>query len=95
MCFREYYFLEIVVYKILKNKNNFASNNFIQDLNQMLIKFIFHQVDGPKDLKRAIELNKEVYNFLSTAGAKYGVGFWKPGSGIIHQVGFYFYCTCF
>lgn len=27
-----------------------------------------------------------MYNFLSTAGAKYGVGFWKPGSGIIHQV---------
>ncbi|XP_071541241.1 aconitate hydratase, mitochondrial-like [Panulirus ornatus] len=44
------------------------------------------QIDGPKDLKRAIELNKEVYNFLSTAGAKYGVGFWKPGSGIIHQI---------
>jgi hypothetical protein len=32
-------------------------------------------------------VNAEVYNFLSTAGAKYGVGFWKPGSGIIHQVG--------
>ena len=32
-------------------------------------------------------MNKEVYNFLATAGAKYGVGFWKPGSGIIHQVG--------
>ena len=32
------------------------------------------------------ELNKEVYNFLASAGAKYGVGFWKPGSGIIHQV---------
>ena len=29
---------------------------------------------------------KQVYNFLSTAGAKYGVGFWKPGSGIIHQI---------
>jgi aconitate hydratase len=28
----------------------------------------------------------QVYNFLSSAGAKYGVGFWKPGSGIIHQV---------
>lgn len=27
-----------------------------------------------------------MYNFLATAGAKYGVGFWKPGSGIIHQV---------
>lgn len=44
------------------------------------------QIDGPKDLKRAIEMNKEVYNFLATAGSKYGVGFWKPGSGIIHQI---------
>lgn len=32
------------------------------------------------------EVNEEVYNFLASAGAKYGVGFWKPGSGIIHQV---------
>ncbi len=32
------------------------------------------------------EVNHEVYNFLASAGAKYGVGFWKPGSGIIHQV---------
>ncbi|KOB63383.1 Aconitase, mitochondrial, partial [Operophtera brumata] len=31
-------------------------------------------------------MNKEVYKFLETAGAKYGVGFWKPGSGIIHQI---------
>lgn len=38
------------------------------------------------DLKAAKDVNAEVYNFLSTAGAKYGVGFWKPGSGIIHQV---------
>ncbi|RXG52866.1 putative aconitate hydratase, mitochondrial, partial [Armadillidium vulgare] len=38
------------------------------------------QIDGPKDLQRAKELNKEVYNFLATAGSKYGVGFWKPGS---------------
>lgn len=44
------------------------------------------QVSGPTDLARAKDINKEVYNFLSTAGAKYGVGFWKPGSGIIHQV---------
>lgn len=29
--------------------------------------------------------NKEVYDFLASSGAKYGVGFWKPGSGIIHQ----------
>lgn len=44
------------------------------------------QIDGVKDLKRAKEINKEVYEFLESAGAKYGVGFWKPGSGIIHQV---------
>lgn len=31
-------------------------------------------------------MNEEVYTFLKTAGAKYGVGFWHPGSGIIHQV---------
>jgi len=44
------------------------------------------QVEGGKDLARAKDINKEVYNFLATAGAKYGVGFWKPGSGIIHQI---------
>jgi aconitate hydratase len=41
---------------------------------------------GPEDLAAAKELNSEVYNFLATAGAKYGVGFWKAGSGIIHQI---------
>ncbi|KAM3959226.1 LOW QUALITY PROTEIN: mitochondrial aconitase 1 [Aphomia sociella] len=44
------------------------------------------QIGGVKDLARAKDLNKEVYKFLETAGAKYGVGFWKPGSGIIHQI---------
>ncbi|XP_078093750.1 aconitate hydratase, mitochondrial [Mustelus asterias] len=44
------------------------------------------QIGGEKDLARAKEMNEEVYNFLATAGAKYGVGFWKPGSGIIHQI---------
>lgn len=44
------------------------------------------QLGGVKDLARAKDTNKEVYNFLSTAAAKYGVGFWKPGSGIIHQI---------
>jgi aconitase A len=39
-----------------------------------------------KDLERAKDKNKEVYDFLATAGAKYGMGFWKPGSGIIHQI---------
>jgi aconitate hydratase len=44
------------------------------------------QVGGDKDLARAKDINKEVYDFLATATAKYGIGFWKPGSGIIHQV---------
>jgi aconitate hydratase len=39
-----------------------------------------------KDLARANETNKEVYDFLRTAGQKYGIGFWGPGSGIIHQI---------
>ncbi|RAL61981.1 hypothetical protein DID88_002470 [Monilinia fructigena] len=38
------------------------------------------------DLTRAIDINKEVYDFLSTSCAKYNIGFWKPGSGIIHQI---------
>ncbi|SJM84497.1 Aconitate hydratase, mitochondrial [Zygosaccharomyces bailii] len=44
------------------------------------------QVGGEKDLARAKSLNKEVYDFLATATAKYNMGFWKPGSGIIHQI---------
>jgi len=44
------------------------------------------QVGGAKDLARAESINKEVYDFLSTACAKYNIGFWKPGSGIIHQI---------
>jgi aconitase A len=42
---------------------------------------------GKADLELANKVNKEVYDFLSSAGSKYGIGFWKPGSGIIHQVG--------
>lgn len=38
------------------------------------------------DLNTANIVNKEVYDFLSSAGAKFGMGFWKPGSGIIHQI---------
>merc|ERR1712179_326887 len=44
------------------------------------------QIEGQKDLARAKDINSEVYNFLATSGAKYGVGFWKPGSGIIHRI---------
>lgn len=44
------------------------------------------KVGGEEDLRKAVDVNQEVYNFLATASAKYGVGFWKPGSGIIHQI---------
>lgn len=44
------------------------------------------QLGGEKDLARANEINKEVYDFLSTSCAKYNIGFWRPGSGIIHQI---------
>jgi aconitate hydratase len=37
------------------------------------------------DLKTAIDVNSEVYSFLSSVCTKYGIGFWKPGAGIIHQ----------
>ncbi|MDR1584014.1 MAG: aconitate hydratase [Prevotellaceae bacterium] len=38
------------------------------------------------DIELAINTNKEVYDFLKTVSNKYGIGFWKPGAGIIHQV---------
>lgn len=38
------------------------------------------------DLQHAQITNKEVYDFLSSSAAKYGIGFWRPGSGIIHQI---------
>ncbi|MCP5464358.1 MAG: aconitate hydratase [Deltaproteobacteria bacterium] len=43
-------------------------------------------VGAEKDMEIANSENKEVYNFLSSVGQKYGAGFWKPGAGIIHQV---------
>ena len=44
------------------------------------------RTEAKSDTKLAIYENNEVYNFLESASAKYGVGFWKPGAGIIHQV---------
>ena len=44
------------------------------------------RVEGGQDLQESLGENSEVYNFLRTAAAKYGVGFWGPGAGIIHQV---------
>ena len=41
---------------------------------------------GEADTKLALYENNEVYKFLESASRKYGIGFWKPGSGIIHQV---------
>src|SRR4051812_21288208 len=44
------------------------------------------RVGADIDLRSAIDVNSEVYEFLRSVSAKYGIGFWKPGSGIIHQV---------
>ena len=44
------------------------------------------KVDGLEDLRTALDTNKEVYDFLESVSNKYGIGFWKPGAGIIHQV---------
>ncbi|MFZ9581269.1 MAG: aconitase family protein, partial [Ilumatobacteraceae bacterium] len=47
---------------------------------------ILAKVGAKIDLGVAIDDNREVYDFLKTVSAKYGIGFWGPGSGIIHQV---------
>ncbi len=44
------------------------------------------RVNADKDMKTALDSNREVYDFLDSVSARYGVGFWKPGAGIIHQV---------
>jgi len=44
------------------------------------------EVGSAKDLLSAENENKEVYDFLASVSNKYGIGFWKPGAGIIHQV---------
>jgi len=43
-------------------------------------------ISAKVDLNKANETNREVYDFLSTVSNKFGIGFWKPGAGIIHQV---------
>jgi aconitate hydratase len=47
---------------------------------------IVAKTEGKTDLNKAVTDNQEVYNFLSSISNKYGIGFWKPGAGIIHQV---------
>ncbi|HEY1259290.1 MAG TPA: aconitate hydratase [Stellaceae bacterium] len=44
------------------------------------------RVEGAQDLRESLAENQEVYDFLRSAAAKYGLGFWGPGAGIIHQV---------
>ncbi|TXE12225.1 aconitate hydratase [Algoriphagus aquimarinus] len=44
------------------------------------------EVGADQDLTKAKDKNKEVYDFLASVSNKYGLGFWKPGAGIIHQV---------
>ncbi len=44
------------------------------------------KIGADKDLQEAINTSSEVFNFLASVSNKYGIGFWKPGAGIIHQV---------
>jgi len=44
------------------------------------------KIGADKDLQNAINTSSEVFNFLASVSNKYGIGFWKPGAGIIHQV---------
>ena len=47
---------------------------------------ILAKLGASKDLQDSINKNNEVFNFLASVSNKYGIGFWKPGAGIIHQV---------
>lgn len=47
---------------------------------------ILAHTDGITDLAASLKNNKEVFDFLESVSNKYGIGFWKPGAGIIHQV---------
>ncbi|HMD04899.1 MAG TPA: aconitase family protein, partial [Candidatus Binatus sp.] len=44
------------------------------------------RVEGAEDLSASLEENREIYEFLRSAAARYGAGFWEPGAGIMHQV---------
>lgn len=44
------------------------------------------RINADKDLQESLNKNNEVFNFLASVSNKYGIGFWKPGAGIIHQV---------
>ena len=44
------------------------------------------KIEGEVDMKVSLNENSEIFKFLESAASKYGIGFWKPGAGIIHQV---------
>ncbi|HTO08866.1 MAG TPA: aconitate hydratase [Myxococcota bacterium] len=44
------------------------------------------RVEGRADLRASLDENREIYDFLRSAAARYGAGFWEPGAGIVHQV---------
>ncbi len=44
------------------------------------------KVEGETDMRVSLDENSEVFKFLQSVASKYGIGFWKPGAGIIHQV---------
>ena len=44
------------------------------------------EIGASQDLAKALDVNSEVFDFLSSVSSKYGIGFWKPGAGIIHQI---------
>ncbi len=46
------------------------------------------RIGADQDMQQALKVNQEVYDFLRSASQKYGIGFWEPGAGIIHQVVF-------
>lgn len=47
---------------------------------------ILAEHDATQDLASSLDMNREVFDFLASVSKKYGIGFWKPGAGIIHQV---------
>ena len=66
---------------IMANKNKVAVPTTVHADHLIQAK-----IESQYDLKNALDVNSEVYDFLSSVSDKYGIGFWKPGAGIIHQV---------
>ena len=66
---------------IMANKNKVAVPSTVHADHLIQAK-----VESQYDLKNALDVNSEVFDFLASVSNKYGIGFWKPGAGIIHQV---------